>query len=705
MSTPSLDLALLDRAPLRRWSAVRAEDVPTAVDAALARARAELAELVAAPERTYANTVQALDDLLERLDSVYDAVRHLVAVATTPALRDAHHRVEAPYQAFRAAIPTNPELWAALRSFAETPEAADLDPLRRRHLDKTLRAARRAGADLATADREAVASLRVELSRLSTTFAEHVLDATNAFERIVTDETELAGLPESAIERAAADAHARGVAGWRFTLQAPSYLPVMMHAQRRTFREAIWRAHHTRATEGDFDNRPVLREIFRKRRQLARRLGYDTYADLVLEERMVGSTERARRFVDDLTARTRPYFEAEMSGLAAFAREHLGLDTLAPWDVRYAFERAREVRFDLDEAALRPYLPFDRVEAGVFELARRSFGLTIRPVAGVDVWHPSVRTYEAIAEDGTPLGTFYTDWFPRESKRGGAWMHGLVNGGPRADGGFDPHVAVVVGNLTPPAGDRPSLLTTDEVRTVFHEYGHLFHALLTRVDVRARGAGAVPWDFIELPSLIMENWTWTSEGLASFAFHHETGASLPPGEVTKLLGARRFGEAWTQMRQLSFAAVDLALHVDHDPDGDDDATAFARDVMAAYEWHPSFAHPGFICGFSHILAGGYAAGYYSYKWSEVLEADAFTRFEAAGVFDAATGRAFVKSVLERGDSVDADTMFHDFMGRAPNPEALVLRNLGPAPAAPADGARSAELGAPRRGGLFAATEE
>lgn len=679
MSSPSPDLALLERAPLPRWTAIRAEEVPASVDAALVRARADLAELEAASERTYENTVQALDDLLERLDRVYGTVRHLVAVATTPALREAHHRAEAPYQAFRAAVPTDPDLWAALRAFAASPEAAELDPLRRRHLDKTLRAFRRAGADLPPIEREAVAALRVELARLSTTFAEHVLDATNAFERVVTDEAELAGLPEGVLARAAADARARGAEGWRFTLQAPSLLPVLTHADRRELREEMWRAQHARATEGPFDNRPVLAEILRKRRQLARRLGYATYADLVLEDRMAASTDRARSFVDDLAARTRPYFEAEMARLAAFAREHLGLPRLAPWDLRYVFERARRARFDLDEEALRAYLPFDRVEAGVFELARRAFGMVVRPVSGVEVWHPSVRTYEAIAEDGTHLGFFYTDWFPRESKRGGAWMNGLVAGGPRPGGGFDPHVGVVVGNLTPATDGRPALLTPDEVRTVFHEYGHLFHFLLTRVDVRARGSGAVPWDFIELPSLILENWTWSTEGLASFAYHHETGEPLPSGDVEKLLAARRFGEAWSQMRQLSFAAVDLALHVDHDPENGEDAVPFAQDVMAAYEWDPSFAHPGFICGFSHILAGGYAAGYYSYKWSEVLEADAFTRFEAAGVFDAATGRAFVKSVLERGDSVDADLMFRDFMGRGPDAEALVLRNLGPMP--------------------------
>lgn len=673
--------ALLDPAPLRRWSAVRAEDVEPALDAALARARTALEALVASPRRTYATTVQALDDLLEPLDRTYGAVHHLVSVATSPELRAAHHAVQPKYQAFRSAIATHEGLWRALTEFAASPEAADLDPLRRRHLEKTLRAFRRAGADLPADERAAVERLRVELAELGTTFAEHVLDATNAFELVVTDEARLAGLPAAVVARAAADARARGVAGWRFTLQAPSYMGFVTHGEHRATREALWRAYMQRADGGPHDNRPVIAAILRKRRELARRLGYATFADLVLEERMVATTARARSFVADLADRTRPYFDAELAELRAFARERLGLDELRPWDVRFAFERMRRERFGLDEEALRAYLPFDRVEAGVFELARRLFGATVRPAPGVDVWHPSVRAYEAHAEDGTLLGTFYTDWFPRESKRGGAWMNGLVDGVVRPDGGFDPHVGVVVGNLTPPTGDAPALLAPEEVRTVFHEYGHLFHQLLTRVDVRSRGASAVPWDFIEVPSQILENWTWAPEGVALYAAHHESGAPLPPEVFERLSAARRFGEAWAQMRQLSFAAVDLALHVDFDPDGGGDAVAFAQETMAPFDLRPEDARTGFLCGFSHVLAGGYAAGYYSYKWSEALEADAFGRFEEAGVLDGATGRAFVATLLGRGDAVDAAEMFRDFVGRDPDPEALLRRNLGPAPSA------------------------
>jgi oligopeptidase A len=525
-----------------------------------------------------------------------------------------------------------------------------------------------------------VEALRVELAKLSTTFAEHVLDATNAFEWIVDDPAELQGLPPALVERAAAEARAKGVDGWRFTLQAPSYLPFLTHGEHRPTRERLWRAFMHRADGGPHDNRPVLAEILRLRRELARRLGYATFADLMLEERMVGSTERARGFVDDLAERTRPYAEAELADVAAFARDRLGIERLEPWDVRFAFERMRRERYELDEEALRAYLPFDRVEEGVFELVRRLFGVAVAPAPEVDVWHPSVRAYTATAEDGTVLGTFYTDWFPRESKRGGAWMNGLVEGGPRSDGGFDPHVGVVVGNLTPPHGDAPALLAPDEVRTVFHEYGHLFHQLLTRVEVRARGASAVPWDFIEVPSQIFENWTWTAEGVALYARHHETGEAMPDALFERMIEARRFGEAWGQFGQLSYATVDLALHVDFEPEPTADAVAFAQSTMAPFALRPEHARTGFLCSFSHILAGGYAAGYYSYKWSEALEADAFSRFEEAGVFDAATGRAFAAAILGRGDAVDADVMFREFMGRDPDPEALVRRNLGPAPA-------------------------
>ena len=672
--------ALLDPAPLRRWSAVRADDVAPAIDAALERAQRALDELVARPERTYANTVQALDDLLEPLERVYGAVHHLTAVATSPALRAAHHQVQPRYQEFRSGIATHPGLWTALTAFAATTEAAALDPLRARHLEKTLRAFRRAGADLPPTERAAVEALRVDLAKLSTSFADHVLDATNAFEWIVRDPTELQGLSPAVIERAAAEARTKGLEGWRFTLQAPSYLPFLTHGEHRPTRERLWRAFMHRADGGPYDNRPVVAEILRKRRALAQRLGYASFADLVLEERMVGSVERARGFVDDLAERTRPYVDAELADVADFARDRLGIDRLEPWDVRFAFERMRRERFGLDEEALRAYLPFDRVEEGVFELARRLFGVAVAPAPDVDVWHPTVRAYSATAEDGTELGTFYTDWFPRESKRAGAWMNGLVEGGPRPDGGFDPHVAVVEGNLTPPVGDAPALLTPDEVRTVFHEYGHLFHHLLTRVEVRARGASAVPWDFIEVPSQILENWTWTPEGVALYARHHQTGSAMPAELFERMLAARRFGEAWGQFGQLSYATVDLALHVEFEPEVGADAVAFAQATMAPFAMRPEHARTGFLLGFSHIMAGGYAAGYYSYKWSEALEADAFGRFEAAGVFDAATGRAFVATILGRGDAVDADVMFREFMGRDPDPEALLRRNLGPMPA-------------------------
>ncbi len=673
---------LLDRGSHPAWTTLRSEDVDPAISFALARAEAQLQALVQPGPRSYANTLQALDDLYDQLGRSYGYLRHLLAVCSSAELRQAHQQVQARYQAFQSDLATHQGLWRALQDFAATDEAAALGPLHRRHLEKSLRYFRRAGAGLPEAERERVGQLRVELAQLATTFEDHVLDATNAFEMLLLHEADLAGLPEGVRARARADAEGRGLKGWRFSLQVPSYLPFILHSERRDLRERMWRAYQQRATDGAFDNRPVIRQILRKRRELAKVLGYDDFADLVLEDRMVGSTRRARDFVRDLADRTRPYFLQEMDELETFAREELGLDQLQPWDLRFAFERMRATRFDLEEEALRPYLAFDRVEAGVFELAKRLFGLEVRELDDVVAWHPSVRTYAVRAEDGTELGTFHTDWFPRESKRGGAWMNGLVDGGPRPDGGFDPHVGVVVGNLTPPNADGLSLLSPDEVRTVFHEYGHLFHHLLTRVEVRARGAGAVPWDFIEVPSQILENWTWAPEGLALYAFHHQTGRSLPDDLLQRWLASRRFSEAWAQMRQLSFADMDLALHVDLDPDGEVDPVDFAAEVMGAYELRPEFARTGFLCSFSHVLSGGYAAGYYSYKWSEVLEADAFSRFEEAGLFDAETGRAFARTVMGRGDAVDADVMVHEFLGRAPDVGALVRRNLGTLPAGP-----------------------
>lgn len=668
---------LLSRALPIPFADVRPEHVRPAILQALEEARAELDALIAdAGPRTWRNTLGRLEEIDDRLHRVIRPVGHLVGVMDTPALRAEWEAVVPEFSAFYARLPLDEGLWRAVRAYAETEEARGLEGARARHLEKTLRSFRRMGADLPAETKARVEALRVELSRLQTEFSNHVLDATNAWDLVLTDEAELSGLPESARAQARAAARAKGVEGWRFTLHQPSFTPFLQYADRRDLRERMHRAYFARGTAEGADNRPLVRQILALRRELANLLGYRDYADYALEESMARTGRRAVDFEADLTARTRPHWEREMAELQAFARETLGIERLEAWDVSYAAEKLRQRRYDLDAEALRPYFPLDGVLDGLFEIARRLFGVVVRERPAPEGWHPEVRGWDVLREDdGFALGTFYTDWFPRESKRGGAWMNGLVAGGPREDG-WHPHVAVVCANLSPPEGGRPALLTHREVETVFHEFGHLLHHVLSTVEIPGMAGTNVSSDWVELPSQIMENWTWEREALDLFARHWETGEPMPEALFARMHAARTFMSAHFQMRQLSFGTVDLELHVGWDPASGEDPVARAQAVLGRFHPRPEMAADHFITGFTHIFSGGYAAGYYSYLWSEVLDADAFSRFQEEGLFSRAAGEAFVEHVLSRGDSEDPAELFRRFMGRDPDPDALLRRNLG-----------------------------
>ncbi len=653
------------------------EHVVPAIRQALAEAEMEIEALVAdtAP-RTYDSTIGRLEEIDERVSQVIRPVSHLNGVMSSPELRAQYETILPEFSAFFARLPLNAGLWRALRDYAETDDAKALRGIRRRHLEKTLRAFTRAGADLPREQRARVEAIKIEVSRLATEFSNHVLDSTNAWDLVLTDEADLAGLPESARAQARAAAAERGVEGWRFTLHQPSWGPFLQYADRRDLRERMWHAFMNRASGPPHDNRPIIARLLELRRELAGLLGYRDWADFVLEEAMAKTGERAVRFEADLAGRTRPYWEREWEALAAFARDELGMERLEPWDMAWATEKMRLARYDLDAEALRPYFAMDRVLEGLFEVARRLFGITVREAPGIPAWHPQVGTYEMLDEEsGRVLGTFYTDWFPRESKRAGAWMNGLVVAGLRG-GAWTPAVALIAGNMSPPEGGRPALLTHREVETVFHEFGHLLHHMLSAVEIPSLGGTHVPSDWVELPSQIMENWTWEREALDLFARHWETGEPIPQELFKKMTAARTFMAAHFQMRQLSFGTVDLDLHVAYDPASGEDPVERAKKVLGRFHHRPELADDHFITSFSHIFAGGYSAGYYSYLWSEVLDADAFTRFEREGLFNRETGRAFVRAILSRGDDTDPDELFREFMGRDPDPEALLRRNLG-----------------------------
>ncbi len=655
---------------------------PPAVDEALAQAQRDLEALLGSPERTF-ETILALDSLTERLERPLGFISHLTSVKDSPELRDAFNDVLPRYTTFMTRLGLNPDLWRVVKEVADTPEAQALTGVRKRHLDKTVQEFVRAGAELSEQDKTRFEEINIDVSRLAQKFSENVLDATNAFELIVTDEAELAGLPESALKLAKASAEAKGEAGWRLTLQFPSYYPVMTYAENRALRETMYRAYTNRAGDGDLDNREIITQILKLRRERAELLGFATHADYVLEPRMVSSGAEALAFVNGLAERTKPYWDEEIGALEAFA-ETLGLSDLKPWDVSFVTEKLRLQNFDFDEEALRPYFPLNGVLDGLFSITRETFGVSVTRSENTQVWHKDVEYYDLHDEDGTHLGSFYADWFPREDKRGGAWMNGLITGGPTPEGsdegskprGFEPHIGLIACNFSPPEGDKPALLTHGEVETIFHEFGHLLHHCLSRVEIPARSGTSVAWDFVELPSQIMENWCWEEPALDRFARHALTGEPIPHALFEKMRAARTFMGANMQMRQLSFATADLTLYTAYKPETGGDVVAYTQKLMEPFAIRPEFAHNSFVTSFSHIFSGGYSAGYYSYKWAEVLDADAFTRFQNEGLFNPETGRAYVETILSRGDSDAPEVLFHNFMGRDPDQAALLRRNLG-----------------------------
>ncbi len=673
---------------------IRAHHVGPGVRQALREAQTEIDAIGEDPSPpTWDAILERLEQATERLGRRLGPPAHLMAVAETPALREAYNDVLPEISAFWTRLPLNEALWKRVRAYSESQEASRLSGLRRRHLDKTIQEFRRAGADLPTAPQQRLEALRVELAQLQQRFTENVLDATAAYELHVVEEERLVGVPEAAKRRARGKAQEKGLEGWLLTLDYPSVEPILKYCDDRALRRTIHTAFTTRCRDGEWDNRGTIARILRLRVELADLLGYASFPDYKLEDRMAKTGRRAVEFERDLEDRTHPYWKRDCAELAAHAGA-LGIDALEPWDVAYVTEKLRKERYDIDDEALRPYFPLDSVLSGLFEIVRRVFGFRVEEREIPEVWHPDVRYYEIFAEDGTHMGSFYTDWFPRKEKRQGAWMNDLVTGGPKQEG-FAPHLGVICGNFTPPDGGTPALLTHREVETTFHEFGHLLHHCASRVEIPSRAGINVAWDFVELPSQIMENWCWERAALDLFARHWQTGERLPDELFERMVAARRFMGGWGQMRQISFGTVDLALHGDlaqrllaeagDHGDGDLDTRQgtevmeFGRERFLRFVPAPLFAELHMLTSFTHLFSGGYAAGYYSYLWSEVLDADVFTRFQENGIFDRDTGRAYVDAILSRGDSDDPERLFTDFMGRDPDPNALLARNLGPLP--------------------------
>jgi len=655
---------------------IRPEHAEPAVDTLLAQTQERLETLARAGERDYADFMADLDTLTEQLDTVRVIVSHLDSVVTNPEWQAAKRAILPKVTEFYTNLSLHPGLWSALKGFTETETGRGLDPVRARHLGLTIDEFRRQGADLPEHQKARLLEVNTRLAQITNDFSKNVLDATAAFELYVPTQR-LAGVPERVQEATRLDAEKQGQEGHRLTLHLPTLEPILTYADDRELRRELWLAQNSVGSQEGRDNRPLVGEILRLRREQAGLLGFRDFADYVLEDRMAGGGERALTFERDMEARVRPFYERENAELEAFYREQAGADApaLEAWDVGYWAEKQRQAKYAFDEEALRPYFAMDSVLAGLFEICRRVFGITVTE-AEAPGWHPEVRYYDIRDEAGTHLASFYTDWFPRDTKRAGAWMNAFLTGGPREEG-VEPHLGLMCGNMTAPAGDTPALLSVREVETVFHEFGHLLHHAMSNVEVRSLSGTRVAWDFVELPSQIMENWVLEREALDLFARHYQTGERLPDDLFQKLVAARNYRAANGTMRQLSFGTVDLSLHVEFDPGAADaDPVGTAREIMARFYPYALPQDYARIAQFGHLFSSpvGYGAGYYSYKWAEVLDADAFSRFAQEGIFNRETGRAYVDSILSKGNSKDAAELYRDFMGRDPDAEALLRRS-------------------------------
>ncbi|MEN9846555.1 MAG: hypothetical protein RIS36_1702 [Pseudomonadota bacterium] len=655
-----------------------ASQIQPSIDTALAMAEAELEAIKSEKgPRTFENTIRALDNLGLPLNYAIGIVSHIESVATTPEWRTEYNAVLPRVSEFGSKLLLDEGLWRALKEYAATPEAAQLTGEKKRLLDKTLADFRRSGADLPPEKKAQLAAINTELAQITNTFSQNVLDATNAFEYVTTDEKDLAGLPESARQMGKRSATSKSVEGWRFTLQGPSFMAVMTYADSRELREKVYRAYNTRCTSGELNNVDILNRILELRAAKAHLLGFKDFADLVLEDRMAKTGDRAFQFVNDLRERITSHFRKDQEDLTAFVRDELKTDPseMQPWDVAYYAEKMRLAHYNFDEEELRPYFPLPQVMRGLFSFVEKTFGLTVRENSALKAWDREVTTYSVYdTKSNELLGHFYSDLFPRENKRGGAWMNGFITHITHNDP--LPHVGLIASNFTPPTDTSSSLLTHNEVTTLFHEFGHLMHQLCSRTEMRGLSMDGVAWDFIELPSQILENWCWEREALDLFAVHHETGEKLPEDLFQKMTKAKNFRRASHMMRQLGFSTIDFKLHREYSKEKDGPILDYCREQMNAFATLPLPKDYGMIVAFTHLFrsAVGYASGYYSYQWAEVLDADAFSRFKREGFMNPNTGREFRDKILSRGDTQDPGDLFKSFMGREPDPSALLERS-------------------------------
>lgn len=670
---------LLTESPLP-WGApqfdrIRTGDYLPAFRRGIAEAKAEIDAVTANPEPpTFENTVEALEYAGRTLSRVTGIFYNLLEADTDDEMQRVAEEAAPLMTEYEMYVSLNAELFARVKAVYDRRDTLDLPPDARKLLENTYRSFARNGAALAPEDKARYSAWAEELSLLTLRFGKHVLAATHAFELRLTREEELAGLPDHVRDIGASAAREKGLPGWVFTLDAPSYVPFMKYSACRDLRERMYRAYNGRALSGENDNREIVRQIVDLRIRMSALLGYGTYAGYALEERMARHPETVGTFLQRLLEPSLPCARRELDGVLCYAREHgFEGECLMPWDLSFWAEKYREAEFSLSEEQLKPYFRLEDCIAAVFGLARRLYGLEFRERSDLPVYHPDVKVYEVTEADGRHLALFYADFFPRPSKRGGAWMTEFR--GQSICGGVEerPHISIVT-NFTKPTATAPSLLTHDELVTFLHEFGHALHGILAEGRYPSLTGTSVARDFVELPSQLMENWAYESAFLDSFARHYRTGEVIPKELVDRIVAAQHFLAGYYQVRQLHFGLLDMAWHsLASLPD--EDLPEFESRVLGPVSVLPAVAGCAVSPAFSHIFAGGYAAGYYSYKWAEVLEADAFALFRERGIFDRETAASFRRCILSRGGTEDADVLYRNFRGRDPQPEAL-LEKLG-----------------------------
>tara|TARA_B100000787_G_scaffold3669_1_gene2772 strand:+ start:509 stop:2548 length:2040 start_codon:yes stop_codon:yes gene_type:complete len=672
---------LLENEALPAFSEILPEHVEPALDEVLKQAKLAVNDLLSTMKiPTWETLVIPMEELDARIHQVWSPVSHLNSVMNSEELREAYNACLPKLSEFGTELGQNEGLYDAYKAIASSEQYQDFDVAQKKVIDNSLRDFRLSGVELSQTKRDQFKTISQSLSELTAKFEENVMDSTQSWQKNITDEALLSGLPDSAKAMAAQMAQRANKKGWLFTLDFPSYLPLITNADNRALREEVYTAFATRASDqgsngGQWDNTSVIAEILSLRHQLANLLGFDNHAERSLETKMAQSSQQVLEFLGDLATRSKPIAEKEFVELHAFAKKNTEVSEMKAWDMTYFSEKLRQQRYAISQEELKPYFPENKVISGLFAVVNRLYGLKIVERQDIDVWHPSVRFFDIFDAGGALRGQFYLDLYARSHKRGGAWMDECLAYRLTANGLQTP-VAYLTCNFSEPIGDKPALFSHDEVTTLFHEFGHGLHHMLTKIHYAGvSGINGVPWDAVELPSQFMENWCWEREALDLISGHFETGETLPSNLFDKMIAARNFQSAMVMIRQLEFSLFDFRLHLEFDPKQKDQAQKVLTEVRKEISVVIPPAFSRFAHSFSHIFAGGYAAGYYSYKWAEVLSADAFSKFEEKGIFDRKTGVEFLQAILEQGGSREPMDLFIEFRGRKPEIDAL-LRHSG-----------------------------